>query len=50
MPRPHYFCHISLMLLSTAALAAQVQGTAPAPQPEAWAPADTVAGPEPQQA
>ena len=27
MNRPHYFCHISLMVLSTAALAAQVPVT-----------------------
>jgi hypothetical protein len=30
MNRPHYFCHISLMVLSTAALA-QVPAAAPAP-------------------
>ena len=45
MPRPHYFCHISLMLLSTAALAAQVQATAPTPQPAESQPAT-----EPRQA
>ena len=39
--RPHYFCHISLMLLSTAALAAQVAPATPgAPQAEV-APAGT---------
>ena len=27
MNRPHYFCHLSLMVLSTAALAAQAPAT-----------------------
>ena len=47
MPRPHYFCHISLMLLSTAALAAQVAPAVSPAAPSNLAPADSAApGPE----
>jgi hypothetical protein len=48
MPRPHYFCHISLMLLSTAALAAQVEAVAP--QSSTSASKDAIAAPESREA
>ena len=48
MNRPHYFCHISLMVLSTAALA-QVPATAPgaSPAPSTVSPAQAQATPPP---
>ena len=37
MTRPHYFCHISLMLLSTAALVQAAPQAAPTPAAPATA-------------